>query len=271
MSEGRKPDPSRANSARMDRAFSPLVLFLQFSRGVAPGWYGCGPLALHEIRDNPRDTVPRSNITTYRFSPMNRRHFIQLSLAGIGAASQRPTLLAAPAAESAPGELLYNGIQLPAEWPPHLSHPASRPDKTPPHLATPPAVIPIDVGRQLFVDDFLVEETTLKRTFHLPEWHPVNPVLQPDQAWEKLGPAPMAAPFSDGVWWDPQDRLFKLWYMAGYRRATALAVSEDGIKWQKRDCGVVPGTNIVHTGDRDSAIVWLDLDEPDPKRRFRLY
>src|SRR5207248_1380909 len=153
----------------------------------------------------------------------------------------------------------------------HLSHPASRPDKTPPHLATPPAVIPIDVGRQLFVDDFLVEQTTLKRAFHLPEWHPANPILQPDQAWEKLGPAPMAAPFSDGVWWDPQDRLFKLWYMAGYRHSTALAVSEDGIKWQKRDCGVVPGTNIVHTGDRDSANVWLDLDEPDPKRRFRLY
>jgi len=200
---------------------------------------------------------------------MNRRHFIHLSLAGLGVTAQSRALLGAD--ESAQGELLYNGIRLPAVWPPHISHPAGKTEQLPPHLATPPAVIPIDVGRQLFVDDFLIEQTGLKRTSHLPEWHPANPILQPDQPWEKLGAAPMAAPFSDGVWWDPRDRLFKLWYMAGYRQATALAVSEDGIKWQKRDCGVVAGTNIVHTGDRDSASVWLDLDEPDPKRRFRLY
>jgi hypothetical protein len=37
----------------------------------------------------------------------------------------------------------------------------------PPYLTSPPEVIPIDVGRQLFVDDFLIAETTLKRTFHL--------------------------------------------------------------------------------------------------------
>ena len=202
---------------------------------------------------------------------MKRRRFIQLSLAGLGATAQRSAFLHAAPEAGAQGELLYNGIRLPAVWPPRNPHPASKPAQAPAHLATPPAVITIDVGRQLFTDDFLVAETTLKRTFHRPEWHPANPVLQPDQPWEKLGSAPMAAPFSDGVWWDPQDRLFKLWYMAGHRRATALAVSEDGIAWQKRNCDVVPGTNIVHTGDRDSATVWLDLDEPDPKRRFRLY
>ena len=35
----------------------------------------------------------------------------------------------------------------------------------PPYLVSPPAVIPIDVGRQLFVDDFLIEQTTLTRVF----------------------------------------------------------------------------------------------------------
>ena len=199
---------------------------------------------------------------------MDRRRFVQLSLAGLGAARGRVALAGA---DGARGELLYNGIQLPAQWPPHPPHAAGRPEQWPPHLATPPAVIPIDVGRQLFVDDFLIAQTTLKRTFHLPEWHPANPVIEPDRPWEKLGQAPMAAPFSDGVWWDPADRLFKLWYMAGYRRATALAVSEDGIKWEKRDWGIVPGTNIVHAGDRDSASVWLDLDEPDAKRRYKLF
>ena len=36
----------------------------------------------------------------------------------------------------------------------------------------------------LFVDDFLVEKTTLKRTFHRPEYHANNPVLKPDKPWE---------------------------------------------------------------------------------------
>jgi hypothetical protein len=34
----------------------------------------------------------------------------------------------------------------------------------------------------LLVDDFLIAETTLKRTFHLPVYHPGNPVLKPDRS-----------------------------------------------------------------------------------------
>ncbi len=40
---------------------------------------------------------------------------------------------------------------------------------TVPYLQSPPSVIPIDVGRQLFVDDFLIEKTDLERTFHAAE------------------------------------------------------------------------------------------------------
>ena len=210
-------------------------------------------------------------LSVHPLAASNRRQFLQLVSAGLGAARTSTTLLGAAAAAGDEGQVLYNGIRLPTPWPPQPSTPTPKPAPLPPHLATPPAVIPIDVGRQLFVDDFLVEATTLTRTFHQPVWHPANPILQPDQPWEKLGSSPMAAAFSDGVWWDPRDRLFKLWYMAGYRRATALAVSEDGVKWQKRNWGVVPGTSIVHTGDRDSANVWLDLDEPDPQRRYKLF
>ncbi len=36
---------------------------------------------------------------------------------------------------------------------------------TVPYLQSPPSLIPIDVGRQLFVDDFLIEKTDLERTF----------------------------------------------------------------------------------------------------------
>ena len=53
------------------------------------------------------------------------------------------------------GELMFNGICLPSPWPPriNLTHKVT----TPPYLTAPPAVIDITVGRQLFVDDFLVD------------------------------------------------------------------------------------------------------------------
>jgi hypothetical protein len=43
----------------------------------------------------------------------------------------------------------------------------------------------------------------------------------------------------------------------------------DGIHWQKPTLDVQPGTNIVQPGGRDSSTVWLDLEEKDPKRRFK--
>ena len=67
------------------------------------------------------------------------------------------------------GELLYNGIRLPAQWPPRAKDLPDDP-VTPPYLVVPPELIPIDMGRQLLVDDFLVAKTTLKRTFHLPQY-----------------------------------------------------------------------------------------------------
>src|SRR5690606_9766259 len=106
------------------------------------------------------------------------------------------------------GEVLYNGIELPAEWPPEYD-PLAREPMPVPYLERPPTVIPIDVGRQLFVDDFLIEATTLRRTYHRAEPYEHNPVLRPDQPWElKPGGADAAAPFSDGVWFDPADGLF---------------------------------------------------------------
>ena len=68
------------------------------------------------------------------------------------------------------------------------------------YLSDKPSVINISVGRQLFVDNFLIESTNLKRTFHYPEYYSGNPILTPEQDWEKTGTkgAAFAAPFSDG-------------------------------------------------------------------------
>ncbi|MBN2308740.1 MAG: hypothetical protein JXR94_07195 [Candidatus Hydrogenedentes bacterium] len=181
---------------------------------------------------------------------------------------------AAPAAHAQEGELLYNGIRLPAQWPP-ADGPLSYEPMDTPWLESPPDVIPIDVGRQLFVDDFLVADTSLERVHHAATYWPDNPVLAPDRPWENKSssadhPAPTAMVFSDGVFYDPQDELFKMWYMAGYCDATAYATSTDGIRWTKRALDVAEGTNLVETTRRDSGTVWLDLAESDPAKRFKM-
>jgi hypothetical protein len=190
-----------------------------------------------------------------------------------------PTL--AVAVQTFGGETLYNGIGLPEVWPPKVGELTREPLATPPYLAAPPAVIPIDVGRQLFVDGFLIEHTTLKRAHHLAQYHSANPILQPDNPWEGKGGRARAGVFSDGVWYDPADKLFKCWYWSStssekpLRFYTCYATSRDGVHWEKPELDVVAGTNVVlHDAAeawRNSSTVWLDLDEKDPQRRFKMF
>ena len=183
------------------------------------------------------------------------------------------------------GETLPNGIVLPDEWPPRIGGYAGKPPletfskpgdpPEPPYLKTKPAVIDIDVGRQLFVDDFLIAETNLKRVWHQPVKHTVNPVLKPDKAWELgITRTPMAAPFSDGCFYDPQSKRFMLWYSSGWYDSTALAVSGDGLQWERPVLDVFPGTNKVMLRDhdewrRDTASIWLDHEATRPDERFK--
>ncbi len=173
-------------------------------------------------------------------------------------------------AVSVAGPVQYNGIVQPDMWPPSDRQPTRDPMPLP-YLEAPPEVIPIDVGRQLFVDDFLIESTTLKRVYHHATYHPATPVLIPDKPWECETEHPTAMVFSDGVWYDPQDQLFKMWYMGGYCKTTCYATSKDGVHWDKPSLDVVLGTNIVHNVPRDSGTVWLDLLEKDPQRRFKMF
>jgi hypothetical protein len=175
-------------------------------------------------------------------------------------------------------EVLYNGITLARPWPPRRARLFADPER-PPYLASPPDVINIDVGRQLFVDDFLIDESSLFREYHEAVYHPANPLLTPQERWEtddpyalntKTPPSQAAMVFSDGVFFDPADRLFKMWYMAGYQQHTALATSTDGIKWSRHTANVIPGTNIVRKHHRDSNTVWLDLNEHDASARFKM-
>jgi hypothetical protein len=75
------------------------------------------------------------------------------------------------------GQVLYNGIVLPAQWPP--SEAPTQIFQTPSYITNPPSVIPIDLGRQLFVDDFLIQQTTMTRTQHQAVMYPLNPIIAP--------------------------------------------------------------------------------------------
>ena len=173
-------------------------------------------------------------------------------------------------------ETLYNGIVLPEPWPPRHVDPNSRDPLPVPYLERPPEVIPIDLGRQLFVDDFLISATTLERRFGRPEIHPSSPVLVPATPHElDRGQCPMAAPFNDGLWYDPADRLYKLWYLSGWMSTTALATSGDGLEWERPELDVEPGTNLVWprrpTYGRDGCAVWLDPHAADPEQRYKMF
>lgn len=178
------------------------------------------------------------------------------------------------------GLTLHNGIRLPQVWPPRYPEPTERKEMPLPYIQNKPEVIPVNTGRQLFVDDFLISETDLQRVFHQPEYHPENPVLCADRKWElTVEGYPYAAPFSDGVWYDDADGKFKMWCLAGagtintarHSLCTCYAESVDGVHWVKPMLDVVPNTNIVDPSNRDSATIWLDRAEKDPAKRFKMF
>ena len=359
------------------------------------------PPPVRAVAPTPPPVVPELNAAQSNtlFNLTNRT-------AQAPSAAAPPPLLTAPAtppiAPAAPvpvpappaGETLFNGIVLPVVWPPKGTYRAGEPMPVP-YLTNPPPVIDISGGRQLFVDDFLIEHSTLRRTWHQPVAYSNNPVLKPDREWEQAGGA-MAMPFSDGVWLDPMnwvtapefkpdevqdvfefserlvpgtnalstwfasqlapaaaaklkgfrstnatdiaamqallagelnkliagplvfdgarfqtvrlsdrsgallaqrpaagDRLKRLnrWlledafprelfkmqpiftchYMAGYGRGTAMAISTNGLDWEKPNFDVRPGSNLVQTDPRDSSTVWLDQTDPDPARRYKMW
>ena len=122
----------------------------------------------------------------------------------------------------------------------------------------------------------MVESTTLTRRFHQARKSEHNPVLTPETETElDGGECPVAAPFNDGVWWDPTDRLFKMWYQAGWMSGTGYAVSDDGVEWRRPALDVVPRTNLVLAPRpgyrRDGCCVWLDHEAEDSEQRFKMF
>ncbi len=191
-------------------------------------------------------------------------------------------LTSIPAAASTEGQLtsytlpenaMYNGIVIPEGY--EFKH-----DMTdsavdiPPYLVDgeggyAPEVINIDTGRQLFVDDFLIESTDLARTYYSAVKYENNPVLYPKTEEELNGGdrpgVPSVGATSGGLWYDMEDKLYKMWYESGWNGLLSYATSEDGVNWERPNIGGKKDdpNNIVLRRQRvDSYVVWIDYDAP---------
>ena len=206
-----------------------------------------------------------------------------------------PVSAAAPA--SCAGTLLPNGLCIPAAGPQGARRSAPPVEPTlPPYLSEPPAAINISLGRQLFVDPFLLlDPSSTRTTYHEATWLP-DAVMGYDEPWESwpledaegcatAGRLVTSRPYSGGLWTMPDGSL-RLYYLCAGKNATGpepwarlrihtwtgglcLATSHDsGQSWQKPQLPVFAGTNIVLTQVSDGITVWRDDAAPDPKDRW---
>ncbi len=149
-------------------------------------------------------------------------------------------------------EKLYNGIVLEDDFREEPSLPQNVP-----YLKNPPSVIDVTVGRQLFVDDFLVEQTDLAPVYHRAKKYEGNPILKPEKPWE-IEQSPTARPTSGGVWFDEEEKIFKMWYEGAFLHNMCYATSKDGIHWDRPDLG--DGTNkILHYEGYENRKMWDDI------------
>jgi len=168
--------------------------------------------------------------------------------------------------------VLYNGITATPRQPADFTHTQPQPV---PYLESPPEVVDISLGRQLFVDDFFLDfkNTHMAREFHHPVKYPGNPILFPQSPEETAPEFPACAiAKSGGVWYDDLDQTFKMWYMTGYLGYAALATSQDGVHWERPSLDVVPGTNLIlpKTIHPDSGSVIIDHHARSPDERYKM-
>ncbi|MCP4641733.1 MAG: hypothetical protein GY851_14925 [bacterium] len=143
-----------------------------------------------------------------------------------------------------------------------------------------PAAIDLTPGqRQLFLDDYAVEELTgLERTMHQPEKRGavVRPDAPSDGTLIQIRSAPM---------WVPEEEQYKLLYLAyaydaKYTVGVALATSKDGLHWEKPNLGkmTVHGSTDNNWVALDPSLTWpnnsvegvlYDPNEADPSRKFK--
>ena len=143
------------------------------------------------------------------------------------------------------------------------------------------APIDINVGRQLFVDDYLVE----KSDGVVRHWNkPVKidtPFVWPGAGMKSFRTTRSTPEDPDinltcatdgGLWWDPVKKCFRLWYQADWCGNICYAESKDGIVWNYPDLGIVPGTNRLFEHDNiDSWNVTPNYAAANPYADWKLH
>ena len=147
--------------------------------------------------------------------------------------------------------------------------------------------------RELFLDDVMVaSRSKVKSVLHQPTKYSRNPVIRHHQRpWQKF-----RAQLYGTVLYFPQEKIFRMWYLAGSRfpdeaaitldggpripnfQMLAYAESRDGFNWTLPDLGLVSFNGSRHNNlcrfARENAegvaVVYDPLDR-DPKRRYKAF
>ena len=133
-------------------------------------------------------------------------------------------------------------------------------------------------ARRLFLDQrYVAALHNVVRTFHQATKHPANPVIVPDQPWERsMGHNSGTVAFEDG--------RFRYWYQSytlpGACAKTigtnhgAYAESEDGIHWTKPHVDTVELKSGRPNNLFATDVAWInvvkDAHETDPSRRYKM-
>ncbi len=99
--------------------------------------------------------------------------------------------------------------------------------------SSPTNALDISVGRQLFVDDFLIASNSLKRTWH-------QPIISqaPQLVLTSTGPLKSEFPFVEAVRYDLAEQRFRL--TVAFRTQYAEFTSTNGTNWARRDYPALP-------------------------------
>lgn len=148
-----------------------------------------------------------------------------------------------------------------------------------------PEVVDIGQQRQLFLDDYMVEEMScLERVFHRPVKEP-EPVIVADQPWEQSA---FLGVLGNCVFFDPAVDEYRMYYVIyqmigrSERQHYALATSRDGRHWDKPRLGIADfrgstANNLLHDYESPRFSqeffaynnVIRDERDPDPARRYK--
>ena len=138
--------------------------------------------------------------------------------------------------------------------------------------------ISIDIGRQLFVDDYLIASTKgVVRHWNKPI-KVENPVVWPGDGagrgvLDGRKDANLTCATDGGLWWDPTIGKYRLWYQADWLGDICYAESADGVHWSYPNLGIVKDTNRIFAEKvpLDSWSVHPDSAAGNPYAHWRLH